>query len=59
MKTVLGLFNTLSEGIPEGLSFSGLFTMVGDSLLTTVLVCFLAHWVFNICVDLGKGSGRR
>ena len=59
MKTVLGLFNTLAQDIPADISFSGIFTMVGDSLLTTVLICFLAHWVFQICVDLGKGSGRR
>lgn len=53
--SLLNLFVIDFEEIHE-VTFGNLFTEVGDSILTTLLLCFLAHWVFTICVDLGKAA---
>lgn len=55
--SVLGIFSAMLEETAD-ISFGDLFVKVGDSLLTTVLLCFLAHWVLKICIDLGKGGHK-
>lgn len=39
-------------------SFGSLFTIVGDSLLTTFLLLFIASWVLSICLNLSKKGGK-
>lgn len=55
--SLLGIFSAMLEDTAE-FSFGDLFVKVGDSLLTTVLLCFLAHWLLKICIDLGKGGHK-
>ncbi len=39
-------------------SFSDLFCTVGDSLLTTVVLCFIARWILRILIDIAKRGGK-
>lgn len=51
----------INDGAAEELgetTFPMLAAAVGDTLLTFFLVFFIARWVFDILVSLGKG-GRR
>ncbi len=38
----------------SNLDFGDLFPIVGDSVLTTFVLFFLAGWILSICVSLGR-----
>lgn len=52
--SLLGFFQLLAEKEELVGTFGGFFTVVGDSMLTTLLLCFMARWVLKICIDLGR-----
>ncbi len=56
-ESIFGIFKYIAEH-EDGYCFRDLFCSVGDSLLTTILVCFIARWVFLILVDISK-RGRK
>lgn len=57
VESLLNFFSAMVEDT-EQMSFSSIFVIVGDSLLTTLLLCYLSNWVFKICVDIGKGGSK-
>lgn len=51
----------INDGAAEELgevTFPVIAAAVGDTLLTFFLVFFIARWVFDILVSLGKGGKR-
>lgn len=51
--SLMGLMQFLFDEI-SGLDFGRLFTVVADSVLTTFVCFFIAGWILNICVCLGR-----
>lgn len=47
------IFYIFNEEI-EALNFGDMFTIVADSVLTTLLLFFIASWILSICVSLGR-----
>ncbi len=56
-ESIFGLFRYIAEH-EDGYCFRDLFCTVGDSLLTTVLVCFIARWILRILIDISKRGGK-
>lgn len=56
-ESLLNFFSAMVEDTAD-MSFSSFFVVVGDSLLTTLLLCFLANWVMKICIDVGRGGSK-
>ncbi len=57
-QSLFGLFKYLADNEADVLSFRDLFCYVGNSLLTTIIVCFIARWVFLILIDIAKRGGK-
>lgn len=55
------LLRLINDGAAEELgeaTFPIVAATIGDTLLTFFLVFFIARWVFDILISLGKGGKR-
>ncbi len=58
----LSLFNFMryvfGEEMDGIMDFSDVFSLIGDSFLTTFVLFFIASWILSICLDLSKKGGK-